>query len=119
MKISNKQKNSITGNNGTSGLGKKIAAIAIGVVVVLVLAIVIGIRVYYNGHWYSNTKIGDKDVSGMTLSEATKTMKEVYSSYELQIKGRNDGSLTINGDDIDYNVDVETAVKKAYENMRQ
>ena len=41
MKISNKQKNSITGNNGTSGLGKKIAAIAIGVVVVLVLAIVI------------------------------------------------------------------------------
>ena len=115
MKISNKQKNSITGNNDTSGLGKKIAAIAIGVVVVLVLAIVIGIRVYYNGHWYSNTKIGDKDVSGMTLSEATKTMKEVYSSYELQIKGRNDGSLTINGDDIDYNVDVETAVKKAYE----
>lgn len=115
MKISNKQKNSITGNNGTSGLGRKIAAIAVGVVVVLVLAIVIGIRVYYNGHWYSNTKIGDKDVSGMTLSEATKTMKEVYSSYELQIKGRNDGSLTINGDDIDYNVDVETAVKKAYE----
>lgn len=117
MEISNKQKNNITGNNGASGLGKKIAAITIGVVVVLIVAAAVGIRVYYKGHWYSNTKIGDKDVSGMTLSEATKTMKEVYSSYKLDIKGRNDGSLTINGEDIDYNVDVESAVKKAYEDQ--
>lgn len=46
-------------------------------------------------------------------------MKEVYSSYELQINGRNDGKLTINGDDIDYNVDVETAVKRHMKNSIQ
>ena len=98
MKISNKQKNSITGNNGTSGLGKKIAAIAVGVVVVLVLAIAIGIRVYYNGHWYSNTKIGDKDVSGMTLSEATKTIPEfIISTMSKQVTARARLNADLNG----------------------
>ena len=105
MKDSNKLKSSISGNNGAAGFGKKIAAIAVGVVAVMILAVFIGIRIYYNGHWYPETKIGDKDVSGMKLSESTKIMKEVYASYKLDIKGRNDGQLIINGDDIDYKVD--------------
>lgn len=115
MKDSNKLKSSISGNNGATGFGKKIAAIAVGVVAAMILAVFIGIRIYYNGHWYPDTKIGDKDVSGMKLSESTKIMKEVYASYKLDIKGRDDGQLIINGDDIDYKVDVESAMKKAFE----
>ena len=114
MKNANKQKNSISGNN-TSGLGRKIALIAVAAVVVIAAAVFIGIRVYYGSHWYPDTKIGDKDVSGMTLSESVKAMEKVYGSYQLDIKGRKDGKLTINGDDIDYKVGVEDAVKKAFE----
>ena len=47
MKNANKQKNSISGNN-TSGLGRKIALIAVAAVVVIAAAVFIGIRVYYD-----------------------------------------------------------------------
>lgn len=53
MKNANKQKNSISGNN-TSGLGRKIALIAVAAVVVIAAAVFIGIRVYYGSHWYKD-----------------------------------------------------------------
>lgn len=85
----------------------KVLPIILGITVVLA-ALIFGIiylyqKGYYNDRWYQDTKINDVDVSGQTLEESRALILEKMGNYALVIKGRNNGSMTINGDDIDFN----------------
>lgn len=93
----------------------KIALICAAVIIGLVLAFIIGLRVYYSSHWYPNTWVGDRDVSGMKCDESAELLKEVYSEYSLKIQARNDGSLTISKDDISYDVDIQNSVNEQFD----
>lgn len=79
---------------------------------VVVIGIVLGIHIYYMNRWYSNTWIGDREVSGMTYEESAELINRVFSTYQLKITGRNNGTLTIGKDDIDYQVDIKDSLQK-------
>lgn len=82
---------------------------------VVVIGIVLGIHIYYMNRWYSNTWIGDREVSGMTYEESAELINQVFSTYQLKITGRNNGTLTIQKDDIDYQVDIKDSLQKKYD----
>ena len=82
---------------------------------VVVIGIVLGIHIYYMNRWYSNTWIGDREVSGMTYEESAELINRVFSTYQLKITGRNNGTLTIGKDDIDYQVDIKDSLQKKYD----
>lgn len=82
---------------------------------VVVIGIVLGIHIYYMNRWYSNTWIGDREVSGMTYEESADLINQVFSTYQLKITGRNNGTLTIGKDDIDYQVDIKDSLQKKYD----
>ena len=50
---------------------------------VVVIGIVLGIHIYYMNRWYSNTWIGDREVSGMTYEESAELINRVFSTYQL------------------------------------
>lgn len=72
-------------------------------------------KIYYGSRWYKGTTIDGIDVSGQTLEESKAKLKEKYSDYALAIKGRENGSLTISGDEIDYQFDISADFDKLYE----
>lgn len=84
----------------------KILPILLGITIVLAGLIFGSVYLYqkgyYNDRWYENTKINDVDVSGQTLNDSKKKILEKMGNYALTIKGRNDGSLTIEGGEIEF-----------------
>lgn len=82
---------------------------------VVVIGIVLGIHIYYANRWYSNTWIGDREVSGMTYEESAELINQVFSGYELKITGRNNGTLNIRKDDIGYQVNIKDSLQKKYD----
>ena len=114
----NKQKGEagITSGNATkinSKLGKAIV-IAAGILVAVLLAFIIGLKLYYNSHWYPNTWIGNRDVSGMSCRESMELMNYVYDNYQLNISGRDGGSQTITQGEINYAVDIQNSVEEQF-----
>lgn len=97
----------------------KIALICAAVIVVLVLGFIIGVRVYYSSRWYPNTWVGDRDVSGMKCDESAELLKEVYSEYSLKIEARNNGTLTISKDDIDYDADIKDSIEQQFQKQHE
>ena len=84
----------------------KILPILLGVTIVLA-ALIFGTiylyqKGYYNDRWYEHTKINDVDVSGQTLKDSKMLILNKMGNYALAVKGRNNGSMTINGGDIDF-----------------
>ena len=57
---------------------------------VVVIGIVLGIHIYYMNRWYSNTWIGDREVSGMTYEESAELINRVFSTYQLKITGQSE-----------------------------
>jgi hypothetical protein len=88
----------------------KVVAIIAGILVVLLLAFIIGLRIYYSGRWYPNTWVGNQDISGMTFDESEELLNYVYENYQLDISGRDGGSLTVTKNDIDYQVDLNQSL---------
>lgn len=114
----NKQKGEagITSGNAAkinSKLGKAIV-IAAGILVAVLLAFIIGLKLYYNSHWYPNTWIGNRDVSGMSCRESMELMNYVYDNYQLNISGRDGGSQTITQGEINYAVDIQNSVEEQF-----
>ncbi len=71
-------------------------------------------RHYYQNRWYWGTYINDMDVSGMTLEESKASMEQKLSGYQLAIKGRDSGNLTLNGQDIDLQVSYQEEFDKLF-----
>ncbi len=95
---------------------KKAIILYVGIfLLALVIGFVVGIHAKYSNRWYSNTWIGDHDVSGMTYEESADLLESVYNSYQLTVQGREDGSLVIDKDDISYQVDIEASLQEQYD----
>ena len=58
----------------------KIVVIIIGFILLIVMALTI----YYHDKFYPHTNIGKIDVSGMTVEEAKKYIKEYVNDYEIE-----------------------------------
>ena len=91
--------------------------IAIIATFVAVVSIAFGIHIYYMNRWYPNTWIGDRNVSGMTYEESSDLINKVFDNYTLSIKARNDGSLTISKEDINYKVNIQNSLKEQYDKI--
>ena len=59
---------------------KKIAIIASSILGGI-LAIYLGISVYFMGHFHFGAKIGDVDVSGMTATSAEEVLQKAMDEY--------------------------------------
>ena len=85
----------------------------------LIIAAIAYQKIYYGNRWYQGTSIDGIDVSGQTLEESKMKLRKKYSDYALVIKGRENGSLTINGDDIGYQFDISSNYDQLYETQHQ
>ena len=95
----------------TGGAKKWVVRIVIGLLAAVLVAMVgmlLFQKLYYENRWYKNTRVNGVDVSGQTLEESKSQIENMHQNYSLQIKARNDGSLLINGSDIDYTFAVGT-----------
>lgn len=93
----------------------KIVVIIIGFILLIVMALTI----YYHDKFYPHTNIGKIDVSGMTVEEAKKYIKEYVNDYEIELQGRNDGKVVIKGKDISLNVSYEDIVEQCFSKAHQ
>ncbi len=102
---------------------KKAIWITLGILAGVVVLGIGGYTVYQNVHygdrWYPGTSINGVDVAGETLEESKNKMLELYQDYKLDIKGRDDGSLTISGDDIDFSINMASQWDELFEKQHQ
>lgn len=103
----------------TYGKGKRINPklfIIPGILIVAAILVAILVpRIYYSGRWYANTYIADENVSGMTLNQSKIALHKIYNNYKLEVKGKDDGRLTVRRDDIDYIINIDETIKEAFE----
>ncbi len=102
-----------------SKLVRNIAVISVSLIVVSVVAITAGRKLYYQDRWYPNTKVNGLDVSGKTYAASLELMQDYVSSYVLHIVGRDGGELTIASENIDLKLDFEEAFHDTYQKQRQ
>lgn len=91
-----------------SGSSKKPSKtfLALGITLTAAILIIGGLAAYqklhYGSRWYKNTIINGVNVSGQTLEESKKNLIQAHNNYTLTIKARNNGSMTIDDDAINY-----------------
>ncbi|MGI6010720.1 MAG: peptidoglycan binding domain-containing protein [Ruminococcus sp.] len=74
---------------------KKILLIILIVFLVLLAGTYIGMAIYFEQHFYSNTVINGTDCSQMTVEEVKEKLKQQVKEYRLTIKGRGDANETV------------------------
>lgn len=65
-------------------------------------------KIYYGSRWYQGTIVNDVDLSGQTLEESKETIRSLHQNYVLRISGRDDGSMEIVGEDINYDFGISS-----------
>lgn len=86
---------------------KKVLMITLSIIAVLIV-IYLGLSVYFMGHFYFGTKIGNVSVSGKSAVGAEKKLEKSLDEYKLSIIER-DGTISeINGDEISLGIDWKT-----------
>lgn len=100
----------------TDGKSLKKLWIILGAVVVLIVAVYIGISVFFMSHFFVNTEINGHDFSGKTASDVTAYMKDQVEGYKLKVLEKDNKSDTIEGSEISLkyqeNEDIKNALKK-------
>ena len=96
-----------------------VVGIMAGVVVLMLAGFVIYLHIYYGSRWYPGTMINGIDVSKQSLEESKKKLTDIYNDYELTIKARDNGSITIYGKDMDYVVDIGTEWEDLYKKQHE
>jgi hypothetical protein len=84
----------------------RILSVLLGVVVIAGIGMFVYEKGYYGNRWYPNTTINGVDVSGQTLADSKEMLLAEHKDYTLTVTGRDEGSLTIQGTDIDYQFDI-------------
>lgn len=92
--------------------------IAVGIII-LAIAAMAGVHIYYSGRWYPGSKIEKINVAGMTYEESMNKIEDQISSYQLKIKARDKGTMTISGNDIDLKLDSVQSIKELYETQHK
>lgn len=94
-------------------------SIVFGVTIAAAVLVVAGMllyqKVFYGNRWYKNTFINGVDVSGQTLEESKKNLIEAHNNYALTINARENGSLTIAGNDINYQFGISSAFDELFQ----
>ena len=102
----------------TSGKKPSKVFTALGITLAAAVLIVAGVifyqKAHYKNRWYKNTSINGVDVSGQTLEKSKEKLLQVHDGYALAIKGRDNGRLTIDGDAIDYQFDINSDFEKLF-----
>lgn len=89
-----------------SNFGKNIVS---GIIIIFIMvAIYLGISIYYVKHFNIGTVINGVNVSGKNIKEASEKISSEINNYKLQIKGREDSLEEILGENIElkYNGDA-------------
>lgn len=73
--------------------------IIVGAVLALLLAVYVGVAIYFTAHFMPNTKIGEQDVSLMSATEAEGAVASVVANYQFVLQGQG-LSLTLPGVDM-------------------
>lgn len=76
-------------------------------------------KIYYGNRWYQGTVVNDVDLSGQTLAESKETIRALHQDYVLQISGRDNGSLAIAGEDIDYNFGISSEFDDLFDRQHE
>lgn len=76
-----------------------------------VLGLYLIISLYYNSHFFINTKINGVKVSNMTVGQVEKALKKEIDSYSLTLSGRNDLKTRIDGRNIDLHTIFDGSLK--------
>lgn len=76
-------------------------------------------KIYYGNRWYYGTIVNDVDLSGQTLEESKETIQALHQNYVLQISGRDNGSLAIKGEDIDYDFGISSDFDALFEQQHE
>lgn len=97
----------------------KFAKITAALAVIIVGATMLYHTIYYGNRWYKNTYINDVDVSGKTLDESKKMILQKLDGYGLTVNGRDNGKLTIDGQDIDYSLKINKEFDKLFKNAHE
>lgn len=74
---------------------------AVAVCAGLVLAIYLGMSIFFMNHFYFGTKIDEISVTGKTVSDATDLLKDKIAGYKLNIEERGGNTEDISASDID------------------
>ena len=65
----------------------KTSAIACACVIAVLVAAYAATALYFSGHCLPNTKLGDEDVSFMSVDEVASTLDDIASSYSVEVTG--------------------------------
>lgn len=76
------------------------------------LAIYLGISIFFINHFYFGSVINSISVAGKTIEEANSELSAVVDSYTLKIQGRNNTQDEINGKDIDLKYDPKGKIEE-------
>ena len=100
---------------------RNIIIISIGSIICILLAIYLGLSVYFTDHFYYGSEINSVSVSGKSISEVEEQMPEELESYSLTLKERGDINEEIRAVDINlkYNTDWKASKLKDKQNPFQ
>ena len=92
---------------------KPVAGIITVAVVTLLVLVYVSISIYYRIHFYPNTRIGEQDISGLTIEKATNCIDKELLNYELSIVERDGKIEAINGQKIEVKPDYGDRLEQA------
>lgn len=98
---------------------KKIRYLIIGIAVALLImgvgGFVFGQNMYFKNRWYPGTVINEFTVSAQTMEDTMDSIREYYDNYTLEILGRNNGRMVIEGSSIGYRMECSKELDSLFE----
>lgn len=86
-------------------LGNKKNVIIFVIVLAVIIAIYLGFSIYFMGHFFFGSKIGEVDVSGKSAVVADEELQQKMKEYTLVITQRDGSTDKITGEAIDLTID--------------
>lgn len=93
--------------------GWKKYAVITGVMVGAIVLLYIGISVYFMGHFFVNTKMGDYDFSAKSVSDVEKFWEEHVAEYVLTLKENDGDTEKIKAAEIDLSYQKSDSLQSA------
>ncbi len=90
---------------------KKVTLITLSSILGVLIIVYIGFVIFFNNHFFFNTKISDIDVSMKSVTEVTNLLSTVADNYSLTIIEIDGDETIINREDADINVIVDSSMK--------
>lgn len=98
---------------------RKIVGICAGVTIGALAIVLISTAIFYQSHWYNKSLVNGVDVSNCSMEEAAAKINDAFAGYSLEITGRENGSLLINKDDIDFKVNIDDDLQKLFDKQHE